>query len=470
MNFMFLTQVGGILKPFAWIMGVIMNVIYESVSFLGIHSIAVCVIIFTFVTKMIMLPLTIKQQKSTKLSSKMNPEITKIQEKYKGKKDEVSMRKQQAEMQAIYDKYGTTPMSGCLPLLISLPIMFALYRVIYAIPAYVNDIYAMYGTIAVQIQNIDGYGQAILSFVQQNGVAVAKLGDYIQTVAGTNISEIVISETHLVDIMYQFNTGHWEAFQDTASWLANVDVASVIDTYKIGVTADSLKAIDLNAFTALIPGINETISEIISVNSFLGGLNILDAPGWSFPGIVIPVIAGLSQFVQSKLMMATNNSSQNNVDNPAAQSMKMMNYAMPVMSMIFCAMLPICVGLYWIASSVFGGIQTIFINKYMDRIDVDEMIAANNAKAAKKKAKLGIETGSKMAEVAKTSTKSITPSEPVKSVNPREYKNSSAAPKGVKSDYKRSEVSYKAGSIAANANLLKSRKNQGSEKSDKEEK
>lgn len=119
MNLMFLTSVGGILKPFAWIFGIVMNAIYEFVSLMNIHSIAVCVIIFTFVTKMLMLPLTIKQQKSTKLSSQMNPEIMKIQEKYKGKKDEASMRKQQAEMQAVYEKYGTTPMSGCLPLLIS---------------------------------------------------------------------------------------------------------------------------------------------------------------------------------------------------------------------------------------------------------------------------------------------------------------------------------------------------------------
>ena len=78
LDFMFLTQVGGILKPFAWVFGVIMNAIYELVSLLNVHSIAVCVIIFTFVTKMLMLPLTIKQQKSAKLSSRMNPEKRRV--------------------------------------------------------------------------------------------------------------------------------------------------------------------------------------------------------------------------------------------------------------------------------------------------------------------------------------------------------------------------------------------------------
>lgn len=458
MSLMFLTQVGGILKPFAWIMGIIMNAIYEMVSFLGVHSIAVCVIIFTFVIKMLMLPLTIKQQKSTKLSSRMNPEIAKIQEKYKGKKDEASMRRQQAEMQAVYDKYGTTPMSGCLPLLISLPIMFALYRVIYAIPAYVNDIYAMYGSIADQIMNIQGYGQAILSFMTENMINVNKFKPVIDVITADNgitYNAIAITKENLVDIMYQFNTTSWSVFKDTASWIGNLDATQIIQNYSLGITVDSLQSVDTAAFTALMPNIESAITEIVSVNSFLGGLNILNAPGWSFPGIIIPLLAGGTQFLQSKLMTAANDS-QSSVDNPTAQSMKMMNYFMPVMSAVFCAMLPICIGLYWIASSVFGGIQTIFINKYMDKIDVEDLIEANNAKMAKKKAKMGIETGSKMAEVAKTSTKSIQTESPREVKSGYDYKNTASGKSSRgRGEYKRSEVSYSAKSIAANANLIK---------------
>ena len=461
MNLMFLTQVGGILKPFAWIFGIVMNAIYEFVSLLNVHSIAVCVIIFTFVTKMLMLPLTIKQQKSTKLSSQMNPEIMKIQEKYKGKKDEASMRKQQAEMQAVYEKYGTTPMSGCLPLLISLPIMFALYRVIYAIPAYVNDIYAMYGTIADQVLNVQGYGQAMLSFIQENGIVVNKLKPAIDVVTGADgitYNLITLTKDNLIDIMYQFNTDVWDIFKnvnlaDAESWLNKIDLTKVIQNYSLGVSLESIQAVDTAAFTSLIPNIEDTVTEIIHVNSFLGGLNILNAPGWSFPGIIIPLLAALSQFVQSKVAMA-GNKQQNNVDNPAAQSMKVMNYVMPIMSMFFCAMLPICVGLYWVASAVFGAIQTVFINRYMDKVDVDDLIAANAEKVAKKKAKQGVVTGSRMAEVAKTSTKSIHNEETKKFSNAYDYKNNPSG-KGVKGEYKRSDVSYSAKSISANANLLR---------------
>lgn len=469
LDFMFLTQVGGILKPFAWVFGVIMNAIYELVSLLNVHSIAVCVIIFTFVTKMLMLPLTIKQQKSAKLSSRMNPEIMKINEKYKGKKDEASMRKQQAEMQAVYEKYGSTPMSGCLPMLISLPIMFALYRVIYAIPAYVNDIYVMYGTIADQILNIQGYGQAMLSFMMENNINVSKFKPVIDVVtadSGITYNAIALTKDNLVDIMYQFNTSSWAAFKDTADWLGKIDTTKIIQNFSLGITADSLQTIDTAAFTALMPNIENSVTEIVSVNSFLGGLNILNAPGWSFPGIIIPILAAVSQFVQSKVSMAASGQ-QNNVDNPTAQSMKVMNYMMPIMSMFFCAMLPICVGLYWVASAVFGAIQTIFINRYMVKIDVDDLIEQNAAKVAKKRAKQGVVTGSKMAGVAKTSTKSIQNEETKKFNNAYDYKNTPSG-KGAKGEYKRSNVSYSAKSISANANLI--RNNQESIDEEKSEK
>ena len=475
MNFMFLTTVGGILKPFAWIFGIIMNAIYELVSLMNIHSIAICVIIFTFVAKMLMLPLTIKQQKSTKLSSRMNPEIMKIQEKYKGKKDETSMRKQQAELQAVYDKYGSTPMSGCLPLLISLPIMFALYRVIYAIPAYVNDIGAMYGSIADKIMEIQGYGQAMLSFIQENAINVSSLNPGVTRLtddAGIIYNIITISKENLIDIMYQFNTESWELFKnvnisDTASWLNSIDLTAVIQKFSLGIEPNTLQAVDTQAFASLIPTINNTITDIIDVNSFFGGLNILNAPGWKFPGIIIPLLAAVTQFIQSKVAMA-GNSQQNNVDNPTAQSMKMMNYMMPIMSMFFCAMLPICIGIYWVASAVVGAVQTVFINRYMNKIDVEDLIAANAAKAAKKKKKQGIVTGSKMAEVAKTSTKSIQNEETKKFKNAYDYKNNSSS-KGPKGEYKRSEVSYSASSISANANLLRNNFEKQAEESKKEE-
>lgn len=102
----------------------------------GIHNIGLCIILFTIIVYALMIPLNAKQQKSSRLMSKINPEIQEIQAKYKGKKDNDSIMKMNTETQAVYTKYGVNPMGGCLPLLISMPILFALYAVIREIGTY----------------------------------------------------------------------------------------------------------------------------------------------------------------------------------------------------------------------------------------------------------------------------------------------------------------------------------------------
>ena len=136
----FLTAQGGILGPFCWLLGKILNFIYQGLSAGGIENLALCIIIFTFVVKLILLPLTLRQQKGSKINQLIQPEIQKVQKKYKNKTDQDSMLKQQQEMQEVYRKYGTSMTNGCLTSFIQLPIIYALYRVIYNIPAYVPEI------------------------------------------------------------------------------------------------------------------------------------------------------------------------------------------------------------------------------------------------------------------------------------------------------------------------------------------
>ena len=143
-NLILATQTGGILKPFAWILGKILEIIYDLFSTMGIYNIGFCIILFTIVVRMLMLPMQIKQQKFSKLNSVMTPEIQKIQKKYQGKKDQQSQLAQQEEIKAVYDKYGTSPTGSCLQLLIQMPILFALYRVIMNVPAYVKPVKDLY--------------------------------------------------------------------------------------------------------------------------------------------------------------------------------------------------------------------------------------------------------------------------------------------------------------------------------------
>ena len=157
----YLTQSSGFLgtiaKPFGWIF----NGIYEFLGLMHIENVAIAIILFTFIARALMIPLTIKQQKFSRMSAVMQPELAKIQAKYKGKKDQASMQQMQLEQQAVYQKYGSNPVAGCLPLLITLPIMLAMYRVIQNVPAYIEGVKQLYMPIAEQIHSIDGHVEVI---------------------------------------------------------------------------------------------------------------------------------------------------------------------------------------------------------------------------------------------------------------------------------------------------------------------
>ena len=109
-----------IIKQVSWLLGQVMNGIYNALSAIGIENIGVAIIVFTIIVYTLLLPLTIKQQKFTKMSAVMQPEIQKIQKRYANKKDQASMLKQQEEMNMVYDKYGLKMSSGCLPSLLQL--------------------------------------------------------------------------------------------------------------------------------------------------------------------------------------------------------------------------------------------------------------------------------------------------------------------------------------------------------------
>lgn len=132
-----------IVGQICWLLGKVMNFIYNFLdgalpSDSGLVGLSI--IIYTIIVYMCMLPMTVNQQKTSRLTSVMNPEIKAIQKKYQNKKDQASVMKMNEEIQQVYDKYGTSMTGGCLPLLIQMPFLFALYPVIYSIQDYVPAI------------------------------------------------------------------------------------------------------------------------------------------------------------------------------------------------------------------------------------------------------------------------------------------------------------------------------------------
>lgn len=395
MNFILMTQTGGILGPIAKLLGIIMDGIFRVIDWIGIPNIGLAIILFTIVVNVLMLPLTVKQQKFSKLSAKMNPELQAIQAKYKNKKDNDSMMAQNQEIQAVYAKYGVSPSGSCVQLLIQMPILFALYRVIYAIPAYVGKVGDTFRVLAEKIISVDKG-----AFLQNpTGIAEESINSITSTVSmygksmsGENLSNGII---------------------DVLNRLSSSDLAIVADHY------------ELNALTfgdKLILGSDGLIN---TYNNFLG-LNIGDSPmalikagiaagtwGIVIGAILIPVLSAVTQWISVKLMPQQQPSS-NDQANSMANSMKTMNKIMPLMSAWFCFSLPAGMGLYWVAGSVIRSIQQVVINKNIDKMDFEELIKKNSAKSAKKLEKMK-ERQEMMNAYANMKTKNIPSTAPISS-------------------------------------------------------
>lgn len=391
-----ISKSSGILGPIVNILGYIMNYIYEFFRLMGIENIAISIIMFTFITKVIMIPLTIKQQKFTRLQSIMNPEIQAITAKYKGKKDEQSLRRQQAETQEVYKKYGASPTAGCLPMLLTLPIMLALYSVINNIPSHVNSIKEIYEVIAntISTSNPEGYATFLMEMAKEMAIKTNKFQEF------TSSGQLDIN--HIIDILSKFKESSWD---------------------KLLIQFASEKDI-----------IIENVQLINKANNFLG-FNIAENPGWKFPGIIIPIVSMAFNFIQTKQMSATSNTA---ADDQTAATMQSMNTIMPIMSGVFTVMMPIGVGLYWISSSIFTIISQFFINKYLDKTDIGESIKKNVEKQNKKTEKMLNSPNETIRKMASQYTKSI-------ETNDDDNKNSNQ------------ENSFATGSISEIANILKNR-------------
>ena len=202
---MFLTTQGGILGPFALLLGKLFDIIYNLLANdNGIANLGVCIILFTVIVKLLLFPLNIKQQKSVKINSVIQPEIQKIQKKYKDRKDQESMMKQQQEVQAVYDKYGTSMTGGCLTSFIQIPIIWSLYRVIQNVPAYVTKIKDMYEPIAQSVMDTQGdkVSDFLVNFVNDNNVSGASY-------AIRNFQKLTdITVNNVIDVLSNFGVSN----------------------------------------------------------------------------------------------------------------------------------------------------------------------------------------------------------------------------------------------------------------------
>ena len=330
------------------------------------------------------------------------------------------MMKQQEEIQLVYEKYGTSMSGGCLPLLIQMPILFALYPVIQNIPTYVRGVREVYMPVVEQIMATDGF-QSIME----------KIGEASPILMNPNSYDYSQTST-LVNVLYKFQDATWGKLLDQMPGIT--DIA------------------------------HSTMEQVTHLNSFLG-INIGEQPltmltqafhDFSITGmilaIIIPVMAGLTQFISVKLQPQPA-SSGNDKDNPMMNSMKTMTYTMPLISVVFGFTLPAGLGLYWAASALVRCVQQLVVNRYLSKKSVEDIIAENQKKAAKKREKKGT-SAKEINRMATTNTRSVGASSEKKSQiteSEREEKINKARQMG---------QNAKPGSLTSKANLV-SRYNSG---------
>lgn len=361
-----------IIGEVAKILGWIMSVLFDFLDMVfGVQNIGVAIILFTVIIYLLMLPLTIKQQKFSKLSAKMNPEIQAIQKKYAKRKDNESMMAMNEETRAVYAKYGVSPTGSCLQLLIQMPILLALYRVILNVPAYVSGVRDIFVNLADKILATPG-GSEFMQELSTNGRMYGIGTDFTQT-------------NTIIDVLYKLQeTGN-------ATWQMLVE-----------------------RFPDMESLILETQSSISHMNNF--GINIANSP-WNIAksaiatgafalligALLVPFLAAFTQWLNVKLMPQTAAGEGNETVNATMKSMNMM---MPLMSAGFCMTLPAGMGIYWIVGAVVRGVQQWGINKYMDHLDLDELVKKNIEKNNRIREKKGLPP-QRITDIAKTNVKSL---------------------------------------------------------------
>ena len=421
---MFLTKSSGmIIGPIASLLGMFMNGIFYVLNMIGIPNIGLAIIIMTILIYMAMLPLTVKQQKFSKLQRKMQPELNKINKKYEGRKDPESMERQQAEIKEVYGKYGVSATGSCVQLIIQMPILLALYRVFYNIPAYVPMV-----------------KQAFFPLVDE--LISANAGDYLkETTAARFFLKQFENENYLngvteyvqntfIDVLNKFNSADWTALTEN--------------------------------FSALKSDITNTVTTLARYNNFLG-LNMANSPSSLFKqaietktyylaaiALIIPVLAAVTQYLNVALMPQPESQDGNDQMN---NTMKSMNIMMPIMSAFFCWSLPNGMGLYWITGAVIRCIQQVVINKQIDKMDIDAMVEKNLEKMKEKEAKEGKKDKNRVSSSTMNTYSNM---------NTRRMKDKSSTAVSSDSEKKAQQArqtngkKYKSGSLASKANMVSS--------------
>ena len=299
------------------------------------HNIAgsygMAIILFTVFIKLLLLPLNIKQHKSLSKTQKIQPYLAQLQKKYGNDKEKLNQ-----ETMKLYSKYGINPMGGCLPTVVQLPIIMALYWVIKKPITYII------GVDASEIWRI------IMAFSEWAEVYIANGGILNEALTTLTVE----------------NFGNYE-IQVAQQMFLHPEILNHEYIASAGGALPHITPISFNFF-----GLD--LSETPNLGALLGAIfgNISGITREVMLLWIIPLLSGLTSFLTSKFSpTSTNKKPDDGVIDPnkpkAPDTMKTMMYIMPLFSVWITFTLPAGVGLYWIVSNILSLAQQLVFNKYL---------------------------------------------------------------------------------------------------------
>ena len=320
---MFATLGYWICIPFAWLV----RVFYALTGSYGF-----AIILFTLAVKLILLPFQLKGKKSMMRMSRMSGKMQEIQKKYAN-----NQMKMNEEMQKLYEEEGVNPMSGCLWSFLPLPLLLALYSII---------------------------RQPVTRFMMLSNETLEDLVQKLIT-AGADMSNIIL-----------YRNGE-AVVSNGLTQLSGYGQINLVNT-----------------ITAKYPQLVEGLNGWIHLNYKFLGLDLSATPSsrlspfvfsWGTIGLIlIPILAGGSQFLLSRLTMKQ----QPAQEGAAASSTKSMMYTMPLFSVYIAFVMPAALGLYWIAQSGLSFAQEFFLGKFFTQKLEEEENAREAARAEDRKRRI----------------------------------------------------------------------------------
>ena len=337
-------------------------------------SYALALLFYALIFKIVFLPFSIKQQKNQIAMAKLTPKIELIKAKYRGRTDQRTMQKQQQEIMDLQQKEGYSPMAGCLPLLLQLPLIMLLYAVIQNPLSYIaktssviNDYNDGIASDSYTVEDIpesirDYYGDIVVKY-DENGTAV--------------LTRKEITKADVVAVVWKdLNDSDYDSSKRLEISLINAIYNTVESN---GGYVDTLHAMGLDYDT--IPNFK-----------FLG-VNLADQPSMQKLNVLtlIPFLAAVASWFSMWLTRKINNTGLNATpDGQTKSSMLIMDLMMPLMTLFIAFSFSGMLGIYWVLQSILGLVQSLILSFVMPipKYTPEEVKAINKAKKdAEKEAK-----------------------------------------------------------------------------------